>query len=49
MVELFIFKFLSELKVLKSTYDFNSLMGMCDNNNSNREILKHYAKTQEIE
>src|SRR3989339_246228 len=41
-VELFIFKYLSDLEVLKGTYNFYTLMGMYEANTEN-EVLEHYA------
>lgn len=43
-VELFIFKYLSDLGVLKGTHNFYTLMGMYDQNTEN-EVLEHYADT----
>lgn len=42
-VELFIFKYLSDLGVLKNRYSFNSLMQMYGENNTNNEVLQYYA------
>ncbi len=42
-VELFIFKYLSDLKVLKNRYSFDSLMKMYDEDNTNNEVLQYYA------
>lgn len=42
-VELFIFKYLSDLDVLKGTYSFYDLIGMYDKN-TNEEVLEQYAK-----
>lgn len=44
VVELFIFKFLSDLEVLKSPYNFQFLVDMYVNGNSNKEVLDYYAK-----
>jgi type I restriction-modification system DNA methylase subunit len=44
VVELFIFKFLSDLGVLKGKYSFNHLVEMYDDGQTNKEVLKHYAK-----
>jgi len=44
VVELFIFKFLSDLGTLQSPYNFEFLMQMRKNGNSNKEILTHYAR-----
>lgn len=44
VVELFIFKFLSDLEVLEGTYSFNHLIKMYDEGESNKEVLRHYAK-----
>ena len=56
-VELFIFKYLSDLKILKGTYSFDNLLRMypvkTKNNNSDEEsdgnedadVLKHYANS----
>jgi len=43
-VELFIFKYLSDLGVLKGTHNFYTLMGMYGENTEN-EVLEHYANT----
>lgn len=43
-VELFIFKYLSDLEVLKGTHNFYTLMGMYGQNTEN-EVLEHYADT----
>lgn len=43
-VELFIFKYLSDLGVLKGTHNFYTLMGMYDTNTEN-EVLEYYADT----
>ena len=42
-VELFIFKYLSDLEVLKGTYSFDELIKMYDRNND-EEVLQQYAK-----
>ena len=42
-VELFIFKYLSDLKVLKNRYSFDSLMQMYDENSPDSEVLQYYA------
>lgn len=44
VVELFIFKFLSDLGTLKSPYNFEFLMDMQKKGNTNKEILTHYAR-----
>ena len=44
VVELFIFKFLSDLNVLKTTNSFDFLINMYGEENSNAEVLEHYAK-----
>ena len=49
VVELFIFKFLSDLNVLKSPYDFHSLLQMYDKGNTNKEILEFYARNSRKE
>lgn len=41
-VELFIFKYLSDLEVLKGNYHFETLLGLYSDN-SEDEVLKHYA------
>lgn len=43
-VELFIFKYLSDLEVLKGTHNFYTLMGMYRENTED-EVLEHYADT----
>lgn len=43
VVEIFIFKFLSDLGVLKGTHSFNDLLEMYKTNN-NDAVLNHYAK-----
>lgn len=43
-VELFIFKYLSDLGVLKGTHNFYTLIDMYDQNTEN-EVLEHYADT----
>lgn len=43
-VELFIFKYLSDLGVLKGTHSFYNLMEMYEQNTEN-EVLEHYADT----
>lgn len=45
VVELFIFKFLSDLGVLKDIYSFNFLIEMYNKDSSNKDVLEHYAKT----
>ena len=42
-VELFIFKYLSDLKVLKTTNSFDFLMEMFKEDNTNDEVLQYYA------
>jgi len=44
VVELFIFKFLSDLCVLKSPYDFKSLLNMYDKGNEEKDVLEYYAR-----
>jgi type I restriction-modification system DNA methylase subunit len=44
-VELFIFKYLSDLKVLKTTNSFYFLMKMYDEDNTPDEVLQYYADT----
>ncbi len=44
-VELFIFKYLSDLKVLKTTNSFYFLMDMYEEDNTNDEVLQYYADT----
>lgn len=41
-VELFIFKYLSDLNVLRGNYHFDNLLGLYSDN-SEDEVLKHYA------
>ena len=43
-VELFIFKYLSDLEVLKGTHNFYTLVGMYGENTED-EVLEHYADT----
>lgn len=43
VVELFIFKFLSDLGVLKDPYDFESLLNMYDRGIDDKGVLKYYA------
>ena len=45
VVEIFIFKFLSDLWVLQSIYSFNFLIEMINTKDSDEDILKHYANT----
>src|SRR3989339_23667 len=49
VVELFIFKFLSDLNVLKSPYDFYSLLNMYDQGKSNKDVLEFYARNSRQE
>lgn len=42
-VEIFIFKYLSDLNVIKGIYNFNSIIEMYKTNNEN-EVLENYAK-----
>jgi type I restriction enzyme M protein len=49
VVELFIFKFLSDLNVLKSPYDFNSLLKMYDQGKTNKGVLEFYARNSRQE
>ncbi len=44
-VELFIFKYLSDLKVLKTINSFDFLMDMYKEDNTNDEVLQYYADT----
>lgn len=44
-VELFIFKYLSDLGILKSTDSFGFLMGMYDDDRTDKEVLEYYAGT----
>ncbi len=44
-VELFIFKYLSDLKVLKRTNGFDFLMKMYTEDNTDDEVLQYYADT----
>ncbi|MFW9875280.1 MAG: class I SAM-dependent DNA methyltransferase [Candidatus Thorarchaeota archaeon] len=44
VVELFIFKFLSDLNILNSPYDFESLLKMYDNGNDEKDVLEYYAR-----
>lgn len=43
-VEIFIFKYLSDLEVLKGTHNFYSLISMHDDNTDN-EVQEYYANT----
>lgn len=45
VVEIFIFKFLSDLWVLQSIYSFKFLIEMINTKDSDEDILKHYANT----
>lgn len=45
VVELFIFKFLSDLGILKDPHDFSSLYRLLENNNKPDEILTYYVNT----
>jgi type I restriction enzyme M protein len=47
-VELFIFKYLSDLGILKSTDSFGFLMGMYDDDRTDKEVLEYYAGTIRI-
>lgn len=44
-VELFIFKYLSDLGVLKTTNSFDFLMKMYEDDNTSDEVLQYYADT----
>lgn len=44
VVELFIFKFLSDLEVLEKRYSFSYLIDMINDWESPEEVLKHYAE-----
>ncbi len=44
-VELFIFKYLSDLDVLKGVHNFYTLIKMYDGGNTENEVLEHYATT----
>lgn len=46
-VEIFIFKYLSDLSVLKGMYSFYNLLGMYSGNNEN-EVLEYYASTVRV-
>ena len=46
-VEIFIFKYLSDLSVLKGMYSFYYLLGMYSANNEN-EVLEYYASTVRV-
>jgi type I restriction-modification system DNA methylase subunit len=43
VVEIFIFKFLSDLRVLEKDRSFNHLLSMYKEGYSNKEVLEHYA------
>ena len=45
VVELFIFKFLSDLKILRSPYNFETIFQMYEQDNTNKEALSYYATT----
>jgi type I restriction enzyme M protein len=47
-VELFIFKYLSDLGVLKSTDSFGFLMSMYDDDRTDKEVLEYYVGTIRI-
>lgn len=47
-VELFIFKYLSDLGILKSTDSFGFLMGMYEDDRTDKEVLEYYAGTIRI-
>ncbi len=49
VVEIFIFKFLSDLDVLKPPYDFKSLLNMYEHNTTNKEVLEFYARNSRLE
>ena len=42
-VELFIFKYLSDLKILHGTYNFDNLFKMYKDGNEDNTVLEHYA------
>lgn len=44
VVELFIFKFLSDLEVLQYPNNFNNLIEMYERGATNKEVLSHYAR-----
>ena len=44
VVELFIFKFLSDLGILKGSENFDHLFGLYAKGRSNEDVLHHYAK-----
>lgn len=48
VVELFIFKFLSDLKVLKAPYNFESLLDLY-RQKTNKEVLEYYARNSRKE
>lgn len=49
VVELFIFKFLSDLNVLRSPYNFQFLIDMYNKGCNNKDVLKHYARNSRQE
>lgn len=49
VVELFIFKFLSDLNVLKYPSDIKTLVGMYEKGKSNKEVLVYYARNSRKE
>src|SRR5437763_7687867 len=44
-VELFIFKYLSDLGILTGLYSFDHLFGLYKKNNTSSAVLEHYANT----
>ncbi len=44
-VELFIFKYLSDLGILKGMFSFDTLMEMYNTNNTENDVLTYYADT----
>lgn len=48
VVELFIFKFLSDLGVLTPPSDFESLISMYETGNTDKEVLEYYARNSRV-
>jgi len=49
VVEIFIFKFLSDLGVLSGNYGFDNLLQMYDNKEEDKTVLEHYANICRVE
>jgi type I restriction enzyme M protein len=48
VVELFIFKFLSDLKVLKNEHSFQHLIDLTANGSQDKDILEYYARNSRL-